>query len=197
MSYKITFDNKAKEIIKTVVNNGDTPTPTPAGGVRPIDVSGKILKLNLANLKSLLIKKNVDIDAELDSWYSGIIFAVGQSYPDYSSAAGIDSLASNLCLAIEGRGSTDVNCYFRFGWISYTKCASSISESDPLTIEALLDNCVKSEVSVGIGGASQLVFPILGVRTGSAVDIAYYEITEEEFLSFITISDKSEEVDAQ
>lgn len=192
MSYKITFDNKAKEIIKTVVNNGDTPTPTPTGGARLIDVSGKVLMLNLAKLKSLLVKKNIDIDAELDSWYSGIIFAVGQSYPDYAEAESVESLASNLSISLEGRGSTDVNFYFGFGWSNHVECASSISESDPLTIKALLDNC-SNEIAISTSNAKQLVFPMLGVRTGSAGDIAYYEITEEEFLSFITIADKSEE----
>lgn len=194
MSYKITFDEKAKEIIKTVVNNGDTPTPEPTGGVRPINVSGKILELNLANLKNLLIKKNVDIDAELDSYYSGIIFAVGQNYPDYDEASDVSYLASNLCLSLEGRGSTDACLYFRFG-NNYDEGATSIPESEPLTIEAILDNCY-NELTISTSNANQLVFPILGVRTGSASDIAYYEITEEEFLSFITISNKLEEVEA-
>ena len=34
MAYKITFDTKAKEIIKEVVTQGDTPEPTPASGTR-------------------------------------------------------------------------------------------------------------------------------------------------------------------
>ncbi len=59
----VTFDNKAKEIIKNIVTEGDTPEPTPSK-LEFDTLSAGTYKINADKFLELLIAKGIDVDYE-------------------------------------------------------------------------------------------------------------------------------------
>ena len=73
----VTFDNKAKEIIKNIVTEGDTPEPTPTPGATEFYQfePGKYT-VNPTALLDLFKAKNIDLDKEVSSSGFDILFSI-------------------------------------------------------------------------------------------------------------------------
>ena len=154
----------------------------PSATTKIVISSGSSVTLNATKLLELLIKKGVDVDAEMsagysDPWYSGI--AIGTEYDHMPSLyAGFIGICPFL-------SSGDI--YAEFAFSSNGEGASmSVMTADSTTIRDFL-NATETITIKGVWN-SHVIFPSLGVMTDSEEDMHSYTLTNEEFDSIIEIS---------
>lgn len=76
----VTFDNKAKEIIKTIVTQGDTPAPTPSG-LKFETLPAGTYRIDADKFLELLIAKGIDVDYENPNSSDEIMVGVNVAAP--------------------------------------------------------------------------------------------------------------------
>ena len=181
MAYKITFDTKAKEIIKEVVTQGDTPEPAPASGTR---VEFETLApgrytINCANLVAILKAKNVDIDGVLTDSDNGIIFGIKNYTDDYK--------IKDINLRIFNGSQEYIEGYFNLnGDYNSFRTKTRFVEGEELTIEKALEAIATVDLA-DIADSVPATFryaPVLGIKVvGKPLET--YSLTKEEFESII------------
>lgn len=129
----VTFDNKAKEIIKNIVTQSDTPTPEPTptpSGLKFETLAAGNYKFKADKFLELLIAKDVDVDYENPSSSDEIIIGVDVEDSDSAIAPmylyfGQDSGYPQLTLSRFG------------GWQSFTANTKPEEETIKTYLEAL------------------------------------------------------------
>lgn len=154
----------------------------PSATTEVVISSGSSITLNATKLLELLIKKGVDVDAEMSAgygnpWYSGI--AIGTEYDHMPSLyAGLIGICPFL-------SSGDICAEFAFS--SNGEGASmSVMTADSTTIKDFLN--ATETITIERVGNSHIIFPSLGVMTDSEEDMQSYVLTNEEFNSIVEIS---------
>lgn len=192
MSYKITFDEKAKEIIKTVVNNGDTPTPTPTeGSCKPAFLAPGHYKFYADKLLEVLIAKNIDVDAEIESgWYeSGLAFALAFNNNNTS----FNNRAE--CFGMSTYPDSGLHCELKIGT---SDIPTIYFNEDPevLTYKAILEE-ISKQYSKGIdvyidSYRTCAYIPVIGLQTGSHAATDAHSLTNAEFDTILKYIDEAE-----
>lgn len=171
------FDKKAKDVLADTLG---------LGGSSVINVPAwSRITLNGNKLLQLLIAKGVDVDAEVNTYgtlgYSGILLG------------GVISLTSYL----ERSVTTHMIYPYSSGSTSYTATWTLTSGfsvltniETPITFKSMLSSIGEKymELSAGV-----MLVPYLAVTTSSTAPLTQYDITTEEFLSFISIAPNTEE----
>ena len=190
MSYKITFDEKAKEIIKTVVNNGDTPTPTPTeDSCKPAYLAPGHYKFYADKLLEVLIAKNIDVDAEIESGWneSGLAFALAfnnnnSAFTNRADYFGLSTYPdSGLHCELRIVGSQTI--YFS-------------EDPEVLTYKAILTE-ISRQYSKGIDiyvdqYDTFTYIPVIGLQTSSTAATDGYSLTNAEFDTILKYIDEAE-----
>ena len=167
----VTFDNKAKEIIKNIVTQGDTPTPEPTpAAIKFYQFETGTYTINPTALLDLFKAKNIDLDKEVSSGNLNIIFSINNDYADaYVTKLNfyLDSsyLRGNLNININTRG-FDTQLYI-----------SSNNFTLKAALEAFETLATIPTIKVYDGYS---YCPTLLVATGSD-STARYTLTKEEF----------------
>ena len=181
MAYKITFDTKAKEIIKEVVTQGDTPEPTPASGTRlefESLVPGRYT-INCANLVALFKAKNVDIDGVLTDSDNGIIFGIKNYTYDYK--------IKDINLRIFNGSQEYIEGYFNINSdYNQFRTNTKFVKGEELTVEKALE-AISTVDLADIADSVPADFryaPVLGIKVAGK-PLATYQLTKEEFESII------------
>lgn len=191
MAYKITFDTKAKEIIKEVVTQGDTPEPAPASGTRlefETLTPGRYT-INCANLIALLKSKKVDIDGEITDSDNGIIFGIQNYASDFQLREIHLEFKNSSNYYIEGNFSLCTEYGSNF------TTSTQLIEGEELTIEKALEafSTVDTTRVVEIVYPDFRYAPILGIKV-SGKPLTTYPLTKEEFESVIVAAPLPEAV---
>ena len=181
MAYKITFDTKAKEIIKEVVTQGDTPEPAPASGTRlefETLTPGRYT-INCANLVTILKAKNVDVDGVLTDSDNGIIFGIKNYTYDYK--------ITDINLKIFNGSQEYIEGYFNLnGDYNSFRTKARFVEGEELTIEKALEAIATADLAdiADYVPANFRYAPVLGIKVvGKPLET--YQLTKEEFESII------------
>lgn len=175
------FDKKAKDVLADTLG---------LGGSSLIEISANSrITLNGNELLQLLIAKGVDVDAELtsygDSGYSGILLG------------GVISLASYLDRSVVTHmifpnmaSSTAYTATWTLDNYTYEFSVDTTILGNTITFKSMLSNLGELTMNVPDGA---ILIPYLAVTTSSTAPITPYDITTEEFLSFISITPITEE----
>lgn len=168
------FDKKAKDVLADTLGLGSL-----------IKVpNNSRLTLNGNKLLQLLIAKGVDVDAVLtpyeSSGYSGILLGSVISLTSYLDK----SVKTNL---IHPYSSSDTEYKVEWAIDEYTYGLHTETTilGTVVTFKNMLSNL--GELTMNVPDGTTLV-PYLAVTTSSNVDLTPYNITTEEFLSFISIT---------
>ena len=169
------FDEKAKDVLADTLGLG--------GGSSLIEVpANSRITLNGNKLLQLLIAKGVDVDAELTPYgcsgrsgilLGGVIFLT--KYLEQSVKTHMIYPHSSGSTSFEATWALDEQTY---GFSVNTNIGT------PITFKSMLTNI--GEKSMDISSDIVLV-PYLAVTKSSTVPLTTYDITTEEFLSFISI----------
>lgn len=169
------FDKKAKDVLADTLGLGGS-------SVIKVPANSRIT-LNGNKLLQLLIAKGVDVDAKVNIYdgkgSSGVLLGGVISFTRYLE----ESLSTHM---IYPEGSSDL---YNARWIlkESTKGFSVLTNIEtPITFKSMLSSI--GEKSIDITSSGIVLIPYLAVTTSSAAPITPYDITTEEFLSFITIT---------
>ena len=174
------FDKKAKDVLADTLGLG--------GGTSLIEVPvNSRLTLNGNKLLQLLIAKGVDVDVELalysGSGHSGILLGgviFSTRYLDQNVKTHFISPYSSGSTSFEAEWALDEDTY---GFSVNTNIGK------PITFKSMLTSI--GEKSMDISSDIVLV-PYLAVTTSTTAPLTLYNITTEEFLSFISITPLTE-----
>lgn len=176
----VKLDEKAKNTVAKTLGLGGE------GGSSLIEIpANSRITLNGNKLLQLLIAKGVDVDAELNPYYelgySGILLGGVISFTHYLE------------------GSVNTHMIFPYNSSSTAYKAKWILDRNPyglsvettilgtvITFKNMLSNI--GEESIDIMDSGIVLIPYLAVTTSSTAPITPYDITTEEFLSFISIT---------
>lgn len=172
------FDKKAKDVLANTLG---------LGGSSLIEVpANSRITLNGNKLLELLIAKGVDVDVEVTSYSSagksGIL--LGWSKPvsdwiDYETKPHMIYPASSSSSAYLARWTIDGS------YSGSTVVDTTILETHR-TYKSMLTGI--GEKYIDITSSGKVLIPCLAVTKSSSIDPTYYDITTEEFLSFISIT---------
>lgn len=165
------------------------------GGASMIEVPAHSrLVLDGPKLLQLLIAKNVDVDAEIEdyysysSYYAGLLLGgtiEGSAYLNNN----VSTHAIFPCVDYDEQGNT-----YGIRWMvcqnSATYTTKPIEHIEHITFKTMLQ--ALGTVDVDVFNEIKLV-PYVALKTSSAVDARPVDITTDEFLSFLTIIPLSEE----
>lgn len=172
------FDKKAKDVLADTLGLGSL-----------IKVpNNSRLTLNGNKLLQLLIAKKVDVDAVLtpygSSGYSGILLGSVISLTSYLDK----SVKTNL---IHPYSSGDTE--YKVEWTIDEYTSGLHTETTILGTVVTFKNMLSNlgELTIDVPDGTTLV-PYLAVTTSSNIDLTPYNITTEEFLSFISITPNME-----
>ena len=180
----VKLDEKAKNTISKTLDLG-------AGtGSSLIKVpANSRLTLNGNKLLQLLISKKVDVDAELNiygsSGYSGILLGGVISFTSY-----LEGSVKTHMIYPYSSGSTSFEAEWALDKYTYGFSVKTNLET-PITFKSMLSSV--GEKSIDITSSGIVLIPYLAVTTSSTAPLTPYNITKDEFLSFISITPLSEE----
>lgn len=171
------FDKKAKDVLADTLGLGE--------GSSLIDVpNNSRITLNGNKLLQLLIAKRVDVDAELTSYESsghsgillgGVMFLT--SYIEQSVKAHSISPYSSGSTSFVAKWALDENTY---------GLSVNTNIGTPITFKSMLSNIGEKYIDITSRGI--VLIPYLAVTTSSTAPLTTYDITTEEFFSFISIT---------
>ena len=170
------FDEKAKDVLADTLGLG--------GGTSLIEVpANSRITLNGNKLLQLLIAKKVDVDAELDttggSGYSGILLGGVISFTNY--------LERSVCthsIFPYSSGSTSFEAKWALDKDTYGFSVNT-NIGKPITVKSMLTSIGEKHIDIRSSGI--VLIPYLAVITSSTAPLTPYDITTEEFSSFISI----------
>lgn len=162
------------------------------GGSSLIEVpANSIITLNGNKLLQLLIAKGVDVDAELNPYYelgySGILLGGVIPFAHY-----LDRSVVTHMIYPHSSSSTAYNATWTLDKYAYGFSVDTTILGNTITFKNMLSNI--GERSIDIMDSGIVLIPYLAVTTSSTAPITPYDITTEEFLSFISIAPITEEV---
>ena len=184
---EVKFDAKAKEVLANTLD---------LGGSSLIEVpSQSKLTLDGTKLLQLLIAKNVDVDAEIEGYYSydyyaglllgGTIDASRYLYNNVSTNAIFPCVEYN-------EGSSNYGIKWMVCGDAATYTVKPIEHIEHITFKTMLQ--ALGTVDVEVYQEIKLV-PYVALKTSSQVDARPVNITTDEFLSFITITPANEQTE--
>ena len=107
----VTFDDKAKEIIKNIVTEGDTPEPTPVpGGLTVNAMPAGNYMFNVDKFLDFLTARGIDIDTETNYFDVTCGICIGQNESNNYV------MASTLAIKVSADCGT-VNLYINYSGI--------------------------------------------------------------------------------
>ena len=154
------------------------------GGSSLINVpANSRITLNGNKLLQLLIAKGVDVDAEFNTEglsYSGILLGGVILFTHYLER----SVATHMIYPWSS-GSTSYEATWTLDEYAYGFSVETNIET-PITFKSMLSSI--GEKSIDITSSGIVLVPYLAVTTSSTAPLTPYDITTEEFLSFLTIT---------
>lgn len=179
---EVKFDPKAKDVLADTLG---------LGGSSLIEVpANSRITLNGNKLLQLLIAKGVDVDAELNtdgsSGYSGILLGGVVSFTHYLE----ESVRTHIIFP-NMASSTAYTATWTLDKYTYGFGVSTTIPGTRITFKSMLSNFGEKSIDITYSGI--VLIPYLAVTTSSNVDLTPYDITTEEFLSFISITPITEE----
>lgn len=176
----VKLDEKAKNVVAKTLNLGGE------GGSSVIKVpANSRITLNGNKLLQLLIAKGVDVDAEVNTYetlgYSGILLGGVISLTSY-----LERSVTTHMIYPYSSGSTS----YKATWTLTYGFSVQTNIETPITFKSMLSSIGEKymELSAGV-----MLVPYLAVTTSSTAPLTQYDITTEEFLSFISIAPNTEE----
>ena len=160
------------------------------GGSSLIEVpANSRITLNGNKLLQLLIAKGVDVDAEFNTdglSYSGILLGGVIPFTHYLEM----SVTPHIIFPYSS-GSSGYTATWALDNYTYGFSVDTTILSTPITFKTILSSV--GEKSIDITSSGIVLIPYLAVTTSSTAPLTPYDITTEEFLSFISITPLGEE----
>ena len=130
----VTFDDKAKEIIKNIVTEGDTPEPTPVpGGLTVNAMPAGNYKFDADKFLDFLTARGIDIDTETTYFDVTCGICIGQ--PEDENYINVNELTIKV-----SAGCGNINLYINYSGVwPYNKSFNVPDESSNQTIRSLFE----------------------------------------------------------
>ena len=171
----VTFDDKAKEIIKTIVAEGDTPAPVP-GGLTVNAMPAGNYAFNVDKFLDFLTTRGIDIDTETN--YFEIIYGIGIGQSVNENYVGVDSLKVQVSA---GCGAVTLTIRYS-GVYPYENSFSVYDEPSNPTIKSLLEYFKDEDTTFTLRYANEYIPLLIIVNQESHT---YTPITIDEIKTFI------------
>ena len=176
---KVKLDSKAKNTISKTLDLGA------GAGSSLIEVpANSRITLNGNKLLQLLIAKKVDVDAELNVYgslcRSGVLLGWSKSMRDYLGAR----IGAHMIYPSAGSSSSESTARWTLDGDSTVVDTTILGPT--ITFKSMLSTI--GEKSIEITSSGTWLIPCLALTTSSEADLRFYDLTTEEFSSFITIT---------
>lgn len=174
---------KGKELNDIIAETADAYEGGGTGGSSVIEVpTNSRITLNGNKLLQLLIAKGVDVDAEFNKdalGYSGILLGGVITFTNYLER----SVVTHMIYPVKS-GSTSYEATWALNNYTYGFSVDTNIET-PITFKSMLSSIGEEYIDITSSGI--VLIPYLAVTTSSTAPLTPYDITTEEFLSFISI----------
>ena len=172
---EVKFDAKAKDVLANTLDLGGS-------SMIEVKVPSKIT-LDGPKLLQLLISKNVDVDAEVTG--GGILLGGAIAFGDFL----YDSVNANILT----QWSDQENTYVQWTLCSGMYANKPIGLQTTITFASMLANL--GTIDLDIIYVDVRLIPYVAVQTSSVASAQPISITNDEFLSFITITPANEQTE--
>lgn len=172
------FDKKAKDVLADTLG---------LGGSSLIEVpANSRITLDGNKLLQLLIAKKVDVDTEMEAYSSagksGILLGWSKSATSFLDGY----IFSHMIYPATSSSSAYIARWTINDSYSGSTVVDTTILSTTITIKNMLSNI--GEKYIDITSSGTWLIPCLAVTTSSNLDLKFYDLTTEEFSSFLTIT---------
>lgn len=172
------FDKKAKDVLSNTLN---------LSSLIEVPVNSRIT-LNGNKLLQLLIAKGVDVDAEFNTDglnYSGVLLGGVIDLNSY-----LDRSVTTHIIYPYSSSSTAYTVEWALDKHTYGFSVDTTILGNTITFKSMLSGIGEKYMDITSSGI--VLIPYLAVTTSSTAPLTPYDITNEEFLSFISIAPLTE-----